>query len=128
MSDGSIKPDGGTAHDCFERTNGSDIATDERRTAKRRENAALPQRLTGNRLVDHGPQPRGIRPVFRQPSRERSDEIAVAVEPENFEPGHSALVEPISIASDRALLRLAAHKAPQQISINITRLEVDRKG
>jgi hypothetical protein len=37
-------------------------------------------------------------------------------------------VEPISIASDRALLRLAAHKAPQQISINITRLEVDRKG
>ena len=95
----------------FELTNWSDIGTDERRTAKRLKNAALPGRLTGNCPSDCGPQPRGIRPVLRQAARERSDEVAVTVEPKNLEPGHSPLLEAIPIVPDRALLRLAAHDA-----------------
>jgi hypothetical protein len=92
-------------------TNWSDIGTDERRAAKCFKNAAFPGRLTRNRLTDCGPQPRGVRPILRQASRERSDEVAVTVERENLEPRHSPLVEALPIVLDRALLRLAAHNA-----------------
>jgi hypothetical protein len=60
-------------------------------------------------LVDDSPKSRGVWSVLCQASGERSDEVAVAVEPQNLEPGHPSLAETLPIVLDRALLRYIAH-------------------
>jgi hypothetical protein len=59
-------------------------------------------------------------PVLCQASGERSDQVAIAVEPQNLEPSHPPLVETLPIVLDRAFLRCVDHSASAVISSNIS--------
>ncbi len=104
----------------FKPTNRSDVGTDQRRAAKCVKNAAFPGWLAGHCLVDYSPKLGGVWPVLCQASGQRSDEVAVAVEPQNLEPGHPPLPETLSIVLDRALLRCIAHCRLQALFSNIS--------
>src|SRR5437879_1492796 len=100
----------------FKPTNRSDAGTDQRRAAKCFKNAAFPGWLAGHCLVDYSPKSRGVSSVLCQASGQRSDEVAVAVEPQNLEPGHPPLPETLPIILDRALQRCIAHYRPARLN------------
>jgi hypothetical protein len=89
------------------------IGADQRRAAQRREDAAPVGRLVRYGPPDRRAQPRGIGVVFRKPTRQPSNELAVGAEPEDLEAGHAALGKAIATVAQRTLPRRVAHGISQ---------------
>jgi hypothetical protein len=66
------------------------------------------ERLSGDSLMDGGAQPRRVRTILGQATRQRSNEIPIGVATKHLEPGEATFAETGPIIPDRALLR-AAH-------------------
>ncbi|HEX4369281.1 MAG TPA: hypothetical protein VH023_20770 [Rhodopila sp.] len=81
-----------------------EVGANQRGTPKRRENATRPRRVPGNRLAHDSAQPRCLRPLLSQPTREGTDKVAVSIAAKNFKPSKTALAKARAIILDSALL------------------------
>lgn len=97
----------------FPRPGEIEISPDERRTPKGGQNAALPRRLSPDRSADSGTQFRSFRRVFGQSPRDRANEVAIGIAPEDLETRQAAFAKarpvvlncaPLSLADSRLLL------------------------
>jgi hypothetical protein len=89
-------PDAGTAQ--------VKISADKWRAAKSSKNAACLRRLPGDRLIDGRPNLGCIRTVIRKPTRQRSDQVAIAVEPKYLKARQATLAEARPVIPDGTLL------------------------
>jgi hypothetical protein len=96
------------------------IGTNKGRAAKSGANAACLRRLAGDRLIDGRSNPGGIGTVIRKPTCQRSDKVAVALEPQYLKARQATLAEARPIILDGALLRVI-HRSLRGISSNIAR-------
>ncbi|WP_174254847.1 hypothetical protein [Acidisphaera sp. S103] len=81
-----------------------EVGPNQRRTPKRCKNATRLGRFPSDRLAHEGAQPRRLRPILSQPSREGPDKVAISIAPEHFKPGKATFAEARAIVLDSALL------------------------
>jgi hypothetical protein len=89
-------PDTGTAQ--------IQISADKWRAAKSSKNAACLRRFFGDRLIDGRPNLGRIGAVIRKPTCQRSDQVAIAVEPKHLKARQPTLAEPRPVIPDGTLL------------------------
>jgi hypothetical protein len=80
------------------------ISADKWRAAKSGKNAACIRRLPGDRLIDGCPDLGRIGAVIRKPTCQRSDQVAIAVEPKYLKARQPTLAEPRPVIPDGTLL------------------------
>ncbi len=80
------------------------IGPNQGRAAERRQNAALAWRFPRGNLIDRGAKLRRFRSACRQPPRKRTDQFAVAAEPEHLETGQPASAQPGAVVLNGSLL------------------------